>query len=618
MRFTLSLVLLLFVQQLFCQSTEVAKITNAPKLDSVTISANRISIPFSEDSRSISIISNEQIQRLDPTDINDLLQAVAGVDVRQRGVQGVQADVSIRGGTFEQTLVLINGIRMSDPQTGHHLMNLPISVEDIERIEIIKGPAARMYGQNAFSGAINIVTKVKSDFGATLKVGVGENNLGLAYLNVSLPIGKYKQSLSGSYRSSDGYRFNTDFRIRNLFYQSQIDIKDGEVRFLAGYVDRDFGANGFYGNESFINQYESVQTWIANVSAKKKYGNFIIMPKMSYRNNRDNWQFTREDPEFFQNFHESGVLSTEIQSTLFHSLGSLGVGIEHNYLTLESSNLKDPNGNGNHERNQFGAHIENRFILDDGKLDVTPGILALYISDREELNFFPGLDVGYSISEKFKVFANAGLTTRIPTFTDLYYQDSGNSGNPNLIPERAFTYEVGVKLKSESRFLQLSYFDRKASDQIDWFRLTENDKWMPENFNAATYRGIDVSYQKTFASDFLLIDFISISYTYLQANFEENDFAFSRNQLENLRHQLVIQPHFSIQDFKFNILFKYSDRVSLDDYYTFNINLSYQFKQQRFFLRATNLTGQIYKETNLVEMPGRWVSGGVEMKLGKK
>jgi len=615
MKLTLNFIFLLFTHQVICQITEVESIRKTSDLDSILISANRISIPFSEDSRSISIITNKQIERLDPTDINDLLQVVAGVDVRQRGAQGVQADVSIRGGTFEQTLVLINGIRMSDPQTGHHMMNLPLSVEDIERIEIIKGPAARMYGQNAFSGAINIVTKVQSDFGATFKAGFGENSLGLVYLNLSAPIGKYKQSISGSYRSSEGYRFNTDFIIRNLFYQSQIDVKDGEIRFLAGYVDRDFGANGFYGNETFINQYETVQTWVANVSAKKQYGNLIIMPKISYRSNNDNWQFLREDPELFQNFHESGVLTTEVQSTLLHSLGALGIGVEHNYLTLESTNLKDQSGNGDHLRNQFGAHIENRFVLADGKLDVTPGILALYITDREELNFFPGLDVGYSLGEKFKIFANAGWTTRIPTFTDLYYQDAGNSGNPDLLPERAFTYEVGLKYKYENRHVQLSYFDRKATDQIDWFRQTEDDKWMPDNFSVATYKGFDASYQRAFASNYF-IDFISISYTYLNANFEENDFAFSRNQLENLRHQLVIQPQFSVKNFKFSVLFKYNDRVSLDDYYTFNTNFSYQYKRQKFFLRASNLTGQIYKETNLVEMPGRWVSGGVEMKLG--
>lgn len=611
MRLTLSILLVLISAQIFSQSTGVDTLAN---FDEIVVSANRIDIPFSQNSRSINIISKDQIQRMDPTDMNELLQVVAGVDVRQRGVQGVQADVSIRGGTFEQTLVLINGVRMSDPQTGHHLMNLPVAVEDIERIEIIKGPAARIYGQNAFAGAINIVTKVKDDFGVTLKAEYGQNDLKQVYVNTSLPIGKYKQSISGSYRASDGYRFNSDFSITNLFYQSQIEFKKGEANFLAGYVDRDFGANGFYGNESFVDQYESVQTFIANASVKKQFGDWVIKPRIAYRNNNDNWQFRREDPEFFQNFHESQVLTSEIQTSLFHKLGALGFGIEHNYLTLESSNLKDENGSGDHLRNQLGIHLENRFILADGKLDITPGILALYISDRQEFSYYPGIDLGYSVNDQVKLFSNIGWTTRIPSFTDLYYQDSGNSGNPNLIPENAFTYEVGAKYHRSDQYLQVSFFDRQATDQIDWFRLSEDEKWMPDNFNSASYRGFDLSYQNSF-SDIHFLDFVSVSYTFINATFEENDFQFSRNQLENLRHQLIIQPQFSIGDFGLNLVFKYNDRVSLEDYYTLNANVSYQFKNQKVFLRANNLTNQIYRETNLVEMPGRWISGGAVIKI---
>ena len=611
MRLTLSTLIVIIATQIFGQTSSIDTLAN---FDEIVVSANRIDIPFSQDSRSINIISKEQIQKMDPTDINQLLQVVAGVDVRQRGVQGVQADVSIRGGTFEQTLVLINGVRMSDPQTGHHLMNLPIAVEDIERVEIIKGPAARIYGQNAFAGAINIITKVKDDFGLTLKAEYGQNDLRQVYVNTSVPIGKYKQSISGSYRSSDGYRFNTDFSIANLFYQSQIEFNQGEANFLVGYVDRDFGANGFYGNETFVDQFESVQTFIANASAKKRFGNWVIKPRIAYRKNNDNWQFRREDPEFFQNFHESGVLTSEIQTSMFHNLGALGFGIEHNYLTLESSNLKDQDGNGSHLRNQLGIHLENRFILMDGKLDITPGILALYISDRQEFSYYPGVDLGYSLNDQVKLFSNIGWTTRIPSFTDLYYQDSGNSGNPNLIPERAFTYEVGAKYYRGNQYLQLSFFDRKASDQIDWFRVSEDEKWMPDNFNIATYRGFDISYQNTF-KDIKFLDFVSVSYTYINATFEENDFQFSRNQLENLRHQLIVQPQFSAGDFGLNLVFKYNDRVSLENYYTLDANVSYRIKEQKVFLRANNLTNQIYRETNLVEMPGRWISGGVVIQL---
>ena len=484
-------------------------------------------------------------------------------------------------------------------------------MEDIVRVEIIKGPAARIYGQNAFAGAVNIVTKVPDEWGATLQGEIGDYGMRNMYVQTSMPFGKYHQSLSGAISTSDGYRFNSDYSIANLFYQSSLAYKNGEAKLMAGVVDRDFGANGFYGSENFVDQYETVQTFLASGSVEHRIGAFKIMPRVSYRRNKDNWQFLREDPEFFQNFHTSQVLTSEIQTKYTHALGSLGVGVEHNYLTLESSNLKDASGNGNHLRNQLGFHIENRFLLLDEKIDVTPGILILNISDYGT-SFYPGLDVGYNLGNHWKAFGNLGWTSRIPTFTDLYYQDSGNSGNPNLEEETAFSYELGIKLHDANQLFQLSYFNRSAMNQIDWFKIDEMDKWTPDNFNNAIYNGLEVQYQNDL-DGVKFMEYINVGYTYINASFEDNDFAFSRNQLENLRHQLVAQTQFSLYNFGLNVLFKYNDRVSLEDYYTLNANLSYEFKFAKLYLRVNNLTNQIYRETNLVEMPGRWTSAGVKL-----
>ena len=614
MRFTLSLFFFLLVTEIFSQEFQVdTSFLDPTVLENITISANRLDIPFSEDSRSITIIDQEQIKNLRINNLNELLQTVAGVDLRQRGSQGVQADLSIRGGTFEQSLILINGIRMSDPQTGHHMMNLPLDVEDIERVEIIKGPAARIYGQNAFTGAVNIVTRIPDEWGVTLAAEFGEYNQRNIYAQTSMPLGKYHQTLSAALKSSDGYRFNSDYSIANLFYQSQYAYDKGKLSLLAGIVDRDFGANGFYGSENFMDQYESVQTFLASTSLEHRIADFKIMPRVSYRRNKDNWQFLREDPEFFQNFHTSQVLTSEIQTKYTHKLGLLGIGLEHNYLTLESSNLKDESGNGDHIRNQLGFHLENRFILLNDRLDITPGILILNISDYG-ISVYPGLDLGYSLSTNWKSFANLGWTSRIPTFTDLYYQDSGNSGNPDLVEENAFSYELGLKYHDSHQCFQASYFNRQAKNQIDWFKENEMDKWMPDNFNNATYNGLEIQYQHSFKK-VEFIKFFSVGYTFISAEFEDNDFAFSRNQLENLRHQLLAQTQLSYKKFGMNLLFKYNDRVSLEDYYTLSTNLSYSYKFAELYVRMNNLTNQIYRETNLVEMPGRWTSFGIRLKF---
>jgi len=149
------------------------ELSNEEQLNEVIINSTRIDLPFSENSRTITVISSETIKQSTATNVADLLQSVSGIDVRRRGTDGMQSDLYIRGGQFNQTLILIDGFKTEDPQTGHHTMNMMIPLENIERIEIIKGPAARVFGQNAFTGAINIVTKSKVDEQLKINVGSG-------------------------------------------------------------------------------------------------------------------------------------------------------------------------------------------------------------------------------------------------------------------------------------------------------------------------------------------------------------------------------------------------------------------------------------------------------------
>lgn len=494
------------------------------------------------------------------------------------------------------------------------MMNIPVDVNAIERIEIIKGPAARIYGQNAFAGAVNIVTRTSEKRSIVLSGEYGQNDLANIFASAALPIKNYKQNLSGAYNRSDGYRYNTDYEITNLFYQSELEVNQQlKLGFFGGHVDRKFGANSFYGRETFTEQYEEVQTSVANLSATYRQGDWKIKPRFTYRRNKDNWQFNRADPEFFQNFHTTSVYTAETHLSKTHKWGMLGFGIEHNVLKLESSNLKDSLANGDHSRNQTALHLENRFLLLADRLDITPGVLLLNVSDFG-FRAFPGLDVGLDLSSGVKLFANAGLTTRVPTYTDLYYQDSGSVGNAELEEERAFTMELGLKYSLPRLRAELSLFSRKASDQIDWFRVDEADKWMPDNFNEANYKGVD------FTTNYLFevkngLSSLRVAYTYISATFEENDFAFSRNQLENLRHQLVVHPNFKFGPVTANLLLKYNDRVSLEDYYIVDANVQYAVSHYEIFVKGRNLLDKTYRESSLVEMPGRWLSFGIRFKM---
>ena len=154
MKYTYFLIFLIFFQRIISQDPITDQV-----LDEVVVSSEKINLPFSKKFRTIKIITNEEIINSPATNLSDLLQEISGIDIRRRGVGGAQGDLYIRGGGFDQTLVLIDGMKMDDIQTGHHTLNMILPLHLIERIEIIKGPAARIFGQNAFSGAINLVTK---------------------------------------------------------------------------------------------------------------------------------------------------------------------------------------------------------------------------------------------------------------------------------------------------------------------------------------------------------------------------------------------------------------------------------------------------------------------------
>jgi len=596
-------------------STQMDNDSTQIEIDEVVILANRIQLPTSENSHTINIITRQQIENAPVQSVAQVLQHVAGIDVRQRGVHGVQADVSIRGGTFDQVLILINGIKMADPQTGHHTLNLPLNMDNIERIEILKGPAARIFGANAFAGAINIVTKTPDEPFVIINVEGGENGLGGINLSASLPQGNLKQYISIGRNFSDGYRHNTDYDISNYLYQADYKLDASQkLEILGSFTERKFGANSFYGNNTpfWSNQYEEVQTSLFNIGYKKVKDNFSINTRVNWRRNQDEYLLMRNDAEFYRNLHISNVIALESHANYYSKAGTTGIGVELNQMYLRSNNL------GKHDRTTATLFLEHRFSFLDMKLDVTPGISASYYSDFGT-HFFPGIDVGYSISKGVKLFGNTGYTWRIPTFTDLFYEDSGNLGNENLEPESALSYEAGIKYDKDGVRANLSWFVRDGTDLIDWTRLADTLKWQPSNIANLTMKGFDASIDfnvvRLVQSDFFIQN-INLGYTYIDAETPSVETGLSRYILENLNHQFTAGLDFQLVDNLFlGFRYRYVDRVSMEDYTVLDGKITWKQKNYSIYLAANNLSNTEYFETNLVEMPGRWIYGGVKVRL---
>ncbi|MBD3725230.1 MAG: TonB-dependent receptor plug domain-containing protein, partial [Flavobacteriaceae bacterium] len=350
-------------------------------LKEVVVTSSRIDLPFKENSRTIQIVTAEDIKKLGVTNVADALQQIAGIDVRRQGINGMQSDLYIRGGSFDQTLLLIDGIKVDDAQTGHHTMNLQLPIEVIKRIEIIKGPAARIFGQNAFTGAINIVTKDALENSLIGKVQGGSFQQFIGEITGAINKENSNHIVHVSKNFSNGYRYNSDFDNTNVFVKSQFNKDKLPIDFIATLSERKFGANGFYGIASATEQYEETQASLIGFSTTIKKGNFTWKPRVYWRRNQDLYLYIRSNPSAYRNMHITNKVAAELNGSYQSKLGITGFGVEFSKYYIASNRL------GDNQREIASLFLEHRFQFFNNILDVTPGISASYFSDFDNQVF---------------------------------------------------------------------------------------------------------------------------------------------------------------------------------------------------------------------------------------
>ena len=585
------------------------------------VSSPRIELPFSENSRTIQVISKKEIIESPANNVAELLQQVAGIDIRRRGVSGMQADLYIRGGGFDQTLLLIDGIKVEDAQTGHHTMNMALPIEVIERIEIIKGSASRVYGQNAFSGAINIITSK-----------VAEN-----MVSVSLESGSYKQQNASvtisrknedqsvlfhySNNSSDGHKYNTDYKNENYFLKNSFEIKGLPIDMISSFNERKFGANGFYASPEAIDQYEETQASLLGFSTKIISNNFIIKPKLYWKRNQDMYVYLRDNPSVYRNLHITNKIGAELNGSYESNNGITGFGVDISSVKLSSNNL------GERKRTMVNLFLEHQMKFAENKIDVTPGVAFSYFSDvstnqNYQNNFFrnffmyPGIDIGYVLNDDVKLYSNIGYTYRVPTYTDLFYTSPTTIGNENLKPEKAFTKEIGLDYTKGNFNFIFTLYNRDASDVIDYVKNVESAPWEAFNIREINTKGYELGLTYNFYVASFLNHSIKIGYSNIKDDLKQTDFNFSRYSLNSLKNHLTTSYSFEIKkNLKSSIIYKYAERNFGEDYSVMDIKVSYTLKEYNLYITANNLFDTIYSETNLVEMPGRNVLLGLNVKF---
>ena len=589
MKKSLALLFLLFFNIIISQQ-------DTTDLKEVVVSTTKLEIPFSKNFRTVKIISSDYIKNSPASNVSDLLQEITGIDVRRRGVGGVQGDLYIRGGGFDQTLLLVDGMKMDDAQTGHHTLNMILPLYLIERIEVIKGPAARIFGQNAFNGAINIVTKEIKGEKKQIDLSLKEISYGsFEQKNISavtkIITNKVKSLISFSNNNSDGYRHNTDYKRNNYFVKTSFNSKSSPIDVIASFTENKFGANGFYASPSATEQYEETQASLLGVSTTINSEKLSIKPRLYWRRGQDEYIYIRDNPSVYRNLHKTNKVSAELSGSYFSNSGVTGFGIDLSTVNISSNNL------GEHDRTTVNLFVDHTFKLFDEKLVLSPGIAVSYFSDMS-FHSFPGIDLGYNINSNFKLYSNIGKTFRIPTYTDFYYSDRTTIGNENLNPESATSTELGFKYNTSNFKISGAFFNRKAKNIIDYVKENENDLWNAVNIGSLKTTGFELDFRYNFQNQ----NYLNLGYTNIKDNNYVTNINFSKYSLNSLKHHFTSKLNLNyIRNINHSFVYKYAERSDKSSYNVLDSKIMYK---EGLFIYVNNILDEVYSETNLVPMPG--------------
>ncbi len=596
---------------LFILNTIFAQDSLKHNLDEVVVtSLHRPTLLF-DVNKNIEIIPSEVIETSPINSVQDFLSYSNSVELNQRGANGVQADIGIRGGSFEQTLIMLDGIKIVDPQTGHHNLNLPITLLNIEQIEVVKGNSSNINGANAFSGLVNFRTKRNKFNSLAINAEGGDFGLYSASLFGSYNVGNLSNNFSYEKNHSNGYKENTEYDITNLSYGASYTTSKSVLDFFAGYTDKSYGANSFY-TTSFPLQFEHTKTTFAKVSAEFGNDNLNYTAKIYWRNNDDEFLLDKTNPSFYKNNHTTNIYGGEIDLFIKSKIGNTSIGGEYVYDEIESNNL------GNHNRDRMGIFIEHKFPMFNNFSFSVSGFMYNYSTIGKKL--WPGLEFGYSVTENFNLFANFNRGFRIPTYTELFYSSPTSQSNPYLTFEETTNYEIGSKYFNPHLTITTSIFYKDATNIIDWVLPGLDARWTPMNIAEITTIGFELN--STVNINHLLnlgiINSLGIKYTYLNSDYNTANYNTSRYLLKYLKHQAIISiNHNLIWDVYANWYFRYEERYSFESNFITDFRINKSFDMIDVFVKASNLFNVDYFDFVGVPLPGRWVVGGIRFTLAK-
>lgn len=542
---------------------------------------------------------------IDNLPLNSPVEALSNlpVDLQSRSLKdGIQTDFSLRGSNFQGVLMLLDGQRINDPQTGHFNSDLPLTKEDIEKIEVMPGVGSSLFGPDAIGGAINFVTKAPDKPKMVLEFSGGQHYAQGGIFSVTQKCDNVGLRVSVERDKSDGFRYDTDFKKLTATINSLVNFADNEFKINLGYQNKEFGAFDFYTPGSGFPSREWTKTWLLDTGLNlNTEGGLSIKPNFLWRRHYDKFMLDETQIKSkYLNYHHSDMYTPSIYfKKNINYLGQLGLGLEYGREQIKSTNL------GKHQRDHGSVFMDDLKEINSQVSLALSGRLDNF--DSFGANGSGSATLKFNLTPQDALHLGVSRSIRIPTFTELYYSDPTTVGNPNLAAEKSLNYETGYEYKRENLSFGLIAFLRQESDAIDWVRHTPIEKWAAQNINQAQFKGLETNFKISFNHFFSA----SSNYTYTDRHADDNGLLYKYGPTYS-RHLVSAALIFNWLKFVQSFSFNYKKQPSRGGWFTINTRFSYNFyPNAQLFMEADNLLAKEFSDIPGIPQPKRWIEGGL-------
>ncbi|MDD5119897.1 MAG: TonB-dependent receptor [Candidatus Omnitrophica bacterium] len=533
------------------------------------------------------------------TDLENLMYLP--VDLQSRSLRSaVQTDFSLRGSSFSQVLILLNGSRINDPQTAHHNADIPFTKEDIESIDVIPHASSSLFGPDAIGGAINFKLKEAGAKEMILESALGSMRNGYGLISVSDKFRDLGFRVSIEDAQSAGFRYDTDFKKFTTSFSASLALAAGSWDTNFGYQEKEFGAYDFYTPGLGYPSWEKTRTYLAASALTLKDDGFLIKPSFLWRRHFDKFALIRTAASFNDHRTDSYTPGLYLQKEAT-VLGNLGLGLEWNQERITSTNL------GRHNRDRSSIFLDDSF-------KAAPWLDLGFSLRMDDFSDFDRVYTG-SASAKFRLTDKTALSLgvsrnmRIPSFTELYYSDQTTVGNNDLAPEKAWNYQAGIEYKQGSFSSAFVLFLRHERQMIDWVRPDSGQKWQARNFTRDNVFGAEYSIHKEINS-LLSLD---ANYTYTDKIIDNQGFLYKYGA-NYARHLVNTVFNFDLLFGRQEVGFSYKQRPQRRGWLLVNVGFNYEFnKKLKIFLNSTNILNVEYQDIAGVPQPGRYAEAGLRV-----